>query len=257
MRAIWTGSIGFGLVNIPIKLYSAVQQSELDLDMLDKKDLANIRFKRVNERTGKEVPWPQIVKAYNLNEKYVVLTDEDFASAAPEKSKIIEISEFIKEAEVDSIYYETPYYAEPEKNGGKAYALLRDALRKTGKAGLGSFILRTKETLCLIKAEGKVIVVNRIRFAEEVRDVSDLKLPAASVKPAEMKMAVQLIDQLTDKFDLSKYKDTYNAKLLKVIKAKAKGTTKAVPQMKIVHSRASDLVAQLKASLKTPTKKAS
>ena len=257
MRAIWTGAIGFGLVNIPIKLFSAVKQSELELDMLDKKDLSNIRFKRVNEKTGKEVPWPQIVKAYNLNDKYVVLTDEDFARAAPEKSKIIEISEFIQEKEVDSIYYEMPYYAEPEKNGSKAYALLRDALRKSGKAGLGSFVLRTKESLCLIKAEGKVIVVNRIRFAEEIRDVGELTLPAASTKPAEMKMAIQLIDQLTDDFDLSKYKDTYTANLLKVIKAKSKGTMKAVPQMKIVHSRATDLVAQLKASLKTPTKKAS
>src|SRR5215469_9218775 len=133
MRSIWTGAIGFGLVNIPIKLYSATQGSELDLDMLDKKDHANIRFKRVNEQTGKEVAWDNIVKGYKLDDRYVVLTDEDFQKASPEKSKIIEIKEFVLESEVDGIYYETPYYLEPEKSGGKAYILLRDALEKTGK----------------------------------------------------------------------------------------------------------------------------
>src|ERR1044071_3355667 len=128
MKAIWTGSIGFGLVNIPIKLYSAVESSTLDLDMLDKKDHANIRFKRVNENTGKEVAWENIVKGYKLDDRYVVLTDEDFQKASPEKSKIIEIKEFVVETEIDGIYYETPYYLEPEKNGAKAYLLLRDAL---------------------------------------------------------------------------------------------------------------------------------
>ncbi len=257
MKAIWTGAIGFGLVNIPIKLYSAVEASELDLDMLDKKDHANIRFKRVNERTGKEVTWENIVRGYNLNDKYVILTDADFVQAAPEKNKIIEIAEFIKEGDVDSIYYEMPYYAEPEKNGAKAYALLRDALKKSGKAGLGSFVLRTKESLCLIKAESDVLVVNRIRFAEEIRQPKDLKIPSSTSKPAEMKMAMHLIDQLTGNFDISKYKDTYSDKLMKIIRAKSKGKLKAVPTMKIVHSKATDLMAQLKASLGTPRKKAS
>lgn len=257
MKAIWTGAIGFGLVNIPVKLYSAVEASELDLDMLDKKDHANIKFKRVNERTGKEVAWNNIVRGYNLNEKYVILTDEDFARAAPEKNKMIEIAEFINEGDVNSIYYEMPYYAEPEKNGTKAYALLRDALKKSGKAGLGSFVLRTKESLCLIKAEDDVLVVNRIRFAEEIRQPKDLKIPASSSKPAELKMATQLIDQLTGDFDISKYKDTYSDKLMKIIQAKSKGKLKAVPHMKIVHSKAADLMAQLKASLGSPRKKAS
>jgi len=227
------------------------------LDMLDKKDHARVKFKRVNERTGKEVLWANIVKGYNVNDKYVVLEEEDFARAAPEKSRIIEITGFIKEAEVNSIYYEMPYYAFPEKNGNKAYALLRDALKKEGKAGLGSFVLRTRENLCLIKADQDVIVVNRIRFAEEIRKPEELKIPASVNKPAEMKMAIALINQLTTKFDIAKYKDTYTEKLLKIIQAKSKGKLKPVPQMKVVHSTASDdLMSQLKASLGGHRKKA-
>ncbi|WP_431210532.1 Ku protein [Puia sp. P3] len=165
MRSIWTGAIGFGLVNIPIKMYSAVQGSELDLDMLDKKDHSNIRFKRVNEKTGKEVAWENIIKGYKLNDQYVILTDEDFAKASPEKSKIIEINEFVEETKIDSIYYETPYYLEPDKSGAKAYALLREALHKTGKVGFGSFVLRNKEGLCLIKPMENILVLCRIRWA--------------------------------------------------------------------------------------------
>src|SRR3982074_1456987 len=118
MRSIWTGAIGFGLVNIPIKLYSATEESSLDLDMLDKKDHANIKFKRVNEHSGKEVAWENIVKGYKLDDRYVVLTDEDFVKASPEKTKIIEIKEFVIETEIDGMYYESPYYLEPEKSGG-------------------------------------------------------------------------------------------------------------------------------------------
>lgn len=257
MKAIWTGAIGFGLVNIPVKLYSAVEASELDLDMLDKKDHAHIKFKRVNEKTGKEVAWGNIVKGYNLNDRYVILEDEDFQRASPEKNKIIEIAEFVNEKDVNSLYFEMPYYAEPEKNGSKPYALLRDALAKTGKAGLGSFVLRTKESLCLIKPEGKILVVNRIRFAQEIREPGDLKIPAATIKPAEMKMATELISQLTGDFDISKYKDTYTEKLMKIIRAKSKGKLKPVTEMKVVHSKAADLMAQLKASLGTKSKKAS
>jgi len=249
MKSIWTGAIGFGLVNIPIKLYSAVSASEVDLDMLDKKDHARVKYKRVNERTGKEVSWENIVKGYNIDDRYVVLEEEDFARAAPEKSRIIEINEFIKESDVNTIYYETPYYAVPEKNGNKAYALLRDALKKEGKAGLGSFVLRTRETLCLIKPDDDMIIVNRIRFAEEIRKTTDLKIPATKSKPAEIKMATSLIDQLTKPFDPSKFKDDYSDKLMKVIRAKAKGKTVAYKPMKVVHSDTKDLMEQLKASL--------
>lgn len=257
MRSIWTGAIGFGLVNIPIKLYSAVQASELDLDMLDKHDHANIRFKRVNESTGKEVPWNNIVRAYNYNDKYVVLDEKDFEKASPEKNKVIEITEFVDEHEINSMYYETPYYAEPEKNGIKAYALLRDALKKTGKAGFGSFVLRSKESLCIIKPEGNILVINRIRFAEEIKSPTELNIPESSNKPAEIKMATELIEQLTGEFDISKYKDTYSDKLMKIIEAKAKGKTIKTPALKVVHSRTDDLMSQLKASLNAKHKKAS
>jgi DNA end-binding protein Ku len=250
MRSIWTGAIGFGLVNIPIKMYSAVQDSELDLDMLDKKDSSNIRFKRVNETTGKEVAWENIVKGYKLDDKYVVLTDEDFVKASPEKSKIIGINEFVNEHEIDGIYYETPYYLEPDKSGGSAYVLLRDALHKTGKVGFGSFVMRNKEGLCLIKPMEDILVLNRIRWAQEIRPTDELKVPGANPKPAEMKMAVQLIEQLTGPFDIAKYKDTYSDELMKIIRAKARGGKAAKPTLRVVHStKSKDLLSQLKASL--------
>ena len=177
MRSLWTGAIGFGLVNIPVKLYSATQQSELDLDMLDKKDHSNIKFKRVSEKTGKEVAWGDIVKGYNYDGRYVVLTDEDFKKASPEKTKMIEIAEFVEETEVDSMFYETPYYLEPQKSGEKAYVLLRDALKKSGKTGLATFVLRTKETLGLLKPSGNVLILQKIRYEQEIRATDDLKIP--------------------------------------------------------------------------------
>ncbi|HXB08047.1 MAG TPA: Ku protein [Puia sp.] len=249
MRSIWTGAIGFGLVNIPVKLYSATQGSELDLDMLDKKDHANIKFKRVNEHTGKEVAWENIVKGYKLDDRYVVLTDEDFQKASPEKTKVIAIEEFVKETEIDGIYYETPYYLEPEKSGGRAYVLLRDALHKTGMVGFGSFVMRNKEGLCLIKPMEDILVLNRIRWAQEIRPMKELNIPGAAPKPAEMKMALELIKQLSGPFDISKYKDTYSDELMKLIKAKAKGKAPK-PAMRVVHrAKSTDLLSQLKASL--------
>jgi DNA end-binding protein Ku len=249
MRAIWSGAIGFGLVNIPVKLFSAIEPSELSLDMLDKKDHANIKYQRVNANTGKEVPWGNIVKGYKVDDRYVVLTEEDFQRASPEKNKIIEISEFVEEQEIDSIYYETPYYLQPEKSGVKAYALLRDALRKSGKVGLGSFVLRNRESLVVIKPQEDIMILEKIRFAEEIRDASGIKVPAASNKPAELKMAMQLIDQLTHEFDITRYKDSYSDKLMKVIKDKAKGKKTTKSPLRVVHSRSRDLMAQLKASL--------
>jgi len=258
MRAIWTGAIGFGLVNIPVRIFSATQDSNLDLDMLDKKDHAKIRFKRVNEESGKEVTWENIVKAYDYNGKYIVLDDEDFQKASPEKSKIIEIMEFVKEDEIQSIYYETPYYLEPQKSGVKAYALLREALKKSGKVGVGNFVMRTKESLCVLKPMESAILLQGIRFAQEVRSMEELDIPGKStVSPAEMKMAIALIDQLSSKFDISKYKDTYSAELLKVIHAKAKGKKLEPAPMRVVHSKSRDLMDQLKESLSVKKKKAS
>ena len=258
MRPIWTGAIGFGLVNIPVKIYSATESSNLDLDMLDKKDHAHIKYQRVNENTGKEVPWSNIVKGYKVDDEYVVLEDKDFEAAGAEKTKTIEISDFVKEEEISSLYYETPYYLEPDKSGTRPYKLLLEALQKTKKVGVATFVMRNKEALAILRPDKNVIVLNKIRFEQEIRDPNQLTLPnTTEVKPAELKMAVTLIDQLTGKFDISKYKDNYNDELLKLIHAKAKGKKIKAPQMKVVHSKAQDLMDQLKASLEVKRKKAS
>ena len=256
MRAIWNGSIGFGLVNIPIKLYSATDSSTLDLDMLDSKDLNNIRFKRVNEKTGKEVAWEDIVKGYKIEDKYIVLEDEDFAAASPEKSKILAISQFVKEAEVDPALFETPYFLEPQKNGEAAYKLLLKALQKTKMAGIGSFVLREKEILCLIRPYAdKILMVNRMRYPEEMRDFADLKIPKGNApKVAELKMAESLIKSLAGPFEPMDYKDTYHADLLKIIKQKAKGKKIKVADVKEHEGKATDLMAMLRASLEKSKK---
>jgi DNA end-binding protein Ku len=249
MRSLWTGSIGFGLVNIPIKLYAATQESTLDFDMLDKKDLSNIKFQRINEKTRKEVKWENIVKGYLLKDKYVVLTDEDFEKASPEKTKMIEISQFCMQDEIDTIYYENAYYLEPDKSGSRAYALLRDALDKTGKVALGTYVLRNKEAIAMIKPTGSALMLYKLRFKDEVRAHSELKIPATKSKPAEIKVATTLIDQLTAPFKIGDFKDVYHEKLMQFIKAKAKGKTVAKPTMKVVHTASSDLMEQLKQSL--------
>ncbi|MGX5818025.1 non-homologous end joining protein Ku [Chitinophaga lutea] len=250
MRSIWTGSIGFGLVNIPVKLYSATQESRLDLDMLDKKDHAHIRFKRVNEKTGKEVAWENIVKAYNYNDEYVVIDDEDFEDASPKKSKVIEISNFVDAAEIDDMYFETPYYVEPDKGGAKAYELLLRALEKTGKVGISLFVLRSAEHLSIVRPKDDYLVLHRLRFAEEIREPKDLSLPDdVKIAKKEMDMAIKLIEQFAEPFDISQYKDTYRDELLRIIKAKASGKRAKVRKMKVVTTPSSDLFDQLKASL--------
>lgn len=250
MKAIWKGTIGFGLVNIPVKLYSATQQSNLDLDMVDSRDMANIHYKRINADTGKEVKWENIAKAYKLKENYIMLDEDDFAAVAPEKSKIISVNHFVDEKEIDTIYFENSYYVEPEKSGVQAYALLREALAKMKKVGVAQFVLRTSETLCVLKPMGNILVLSKIRFAQEIRSIEDFNLPAKSiVKASELKMATALIKQYTGAFDIEKFKDEYAAGLLKVIKAKAKGKKPTKQKMKVVHNKSKDLMEQLKASL--------
>jgi DNA end-binding protein Ku len=258
MKAIWTGAIGFGLVNIPVRLFNAVQDSNLDLDMLDKKDHSRIRFQRINEKTGKEVKWENIVKGYDYEGRYIVLSDEDFQKVSPEKTHTIQIAEFVNQTEIDSIFFETPYYLEPQKAGERAYVLLREALKKSGKVALGSYVLRNKESLCVLKPIENVIVLNKIRFAQEIRNVNELNIPAkTAIKPGELKMALALINQLGSSFNIAKYKDSYADSLLKLIKIKAKGKTIAVPHLRVVHNKAKDLMSQLKASLEDKRKKAS
>ena len=261
MKAIWNGAIGFGLVNIPIKMYSATDDSNLDLDILDSHDLSNIKFKRVNEKTGDEVKYSDIVKGYMIDDRYVVLTKEDFEAASPEKNKIFSIEQFVKEEEIDSVYFEKPYFLEPQKNGENPYRLLIKALQKTKMVGVGTFVMRDKEALALVRPyNDNVLVMNKLRFPQEIRDVTELKVPAKKEpKPAELKMAISLIEQLSDQFKPEEFKDTYAEKLIKIIKQKSKGKTikKAVVQED--DGKVVDLMAQLKASLESSkkTKKAS
>lgn len=258
MRAIWTGAIGFGLVNIPIRIFSATQSSSLDLDMLDKHDHSNIRYARINSNTNKEVAWGDIVKGYKYNGDYVVLSDEDFEKVSPKKNKMIEINEFVNEDHIPVTYFDTPYYLEPSKGGENAYTLLREALKKSRKVAIGEFVMRNKESLCLLKAQEDMMLLMKIRFPEEIRSYSELNIPKdTEVKPAELKMALMLIDQLTPKkFSLDKYKDTYDEELMKIIEMKAKGKKVSTPHIKMVRTKTKDLMAQLKESLdNTSTRK--
>lgn len=250
MRTLWRGSIGFGLVNIPIKLYSAVQSSHLDLDMLDSKDHSRIKFKRVNESTNKEVPYDKIVKGYLVKDQYVILDEHDFEDASPEKTKMIELENFVNINDINPIYYEISYYAEPEKQGKKAYALLLKALTKSGKAGIARFVFRNTENLCVIHPLGNVLVVTKIRFQEEVRGYDELEVPEAStVTKKELDMGLALIKQFTAAFNIESFKDEYSQDLLKIIKAKAKGKRATVKKLKPREESSDDLYTQLMQSL--------
>jgi len=254
MRSIWNGSISFGFVSIPIKMYSGSEDRKLDLDMLDKHDNARIRYKRVNEDTGEEVEWKDIVKGFKKGEKYVVLEDEDFESANMKKSKTIDIEEFIDEKDVEDVLFKKPYFLEPQKEGGKSYNLLRDALKKSKKLGVATFVMRQKENLSLVGIYKDVLVLHVIRFSDEIRDPSELKLVKEKVSKKELDMAVSLIDQYTTKFDFNKFKDQYNDQLMKIINSKSTGKKTKVESFKSDPTPAKDLMAQLKASLEKKKK---
>ena len=250
MRAIWKGSIGFGLVNIPIRLYSAVQNSNLDFDMLDSKDHSRIKFQRINEQTRKEVPYNKIVKGYMIDEKYVILDDHDFEDASPEKTKLIELENFVNINEINPIYYETSYYAEPEAQGKKAYALLLKALTKSNKAGVARFVLRSTENLCVIHPLDNVLVITKIRFSEEIRSHEEIKVPPTdSISKKEIDVGMALIKQYSSKFDIASFKDEYSKELLRIIKAKAKGKRATVKKLKPREETGDDLYSQLMQSL--------
>jgi len=257
MRSIWKGAIGFGLVNIPVKLYSGVQNSNLDLDMLDERDQAKIKFQRINEDTRKEVPYEKIVKGYFLKDRYVILDDHDFEEAAPEKNKVIELENFVDIKEINPIYYETSYYTEPEKQGVKAYALLLKALEKSKKAGVGRFVLRSTENLCVIHPMDGVIVITKIRFQEEIRTLSEIKrVDDKAISKKEMDVGMALIKQYSSPFDIASFKDTYSDELLKIIKAKAKGKRAVVKKLKPQKATSDNLYEQLMQSLGGSKKRA-
>ena len=257
MKSIWNGTLSFGLVSIPIKMYSASENRNLDLDMLDKHDNARIRYKRVNEDTGEEVEWKDIVKGFKKDDTYIILEKQDFENANVKKSKTIDIEEFVEESVVSDMLFKSPYYLEPQKEGGKAYNLLRDALKKTGKLGVATFVMRQKENLSLIGVYQNVIVLHVIRFAEEIRDPKELKIPTSKTSEKEIAMAENLIENYTEKFDFKKYKDVYNKQLLKIIESKASGKEIKVEKTKSEPTAAKDLMAKLKASLEQRKKKAS
>lgn len=235
-------------------MYSGSEDRALDLDMLDRHDNARIRYKRVNEVTGEEVEWKDIVKGFKQDEKYIILEKEDFEQANLKKSKTIDIEEFINEADVADVLFKTPYFLEPQKEGGKSYNLLRDALKKTKKVGVATFVMRQKEHLSLVGIYKNTLVLHVIRFSDEIRDPGELKLSSTKITKKELEMAVSLIEQYTDKFDLDKYKDVYNDQLMKIIKSKSAGKVKKPEKFESKPTPAKDLMAQLKASLEKKKK---
>lgn len=251
MRAIWSGSINFGLVNIPIHLYPATQDKNLDFDYLHEKDLSPVRYAKVCKKEEKEIKSDEIVRGFQYSEgNYIAVSDEDIERASPEKTDSIQILSFAKEDEIDSEYFETPYYIEPDKSARKAYYLLYEALKESGTVGIASFILRTRETLGVLKVHKNLIVLNRIRYSEEIRDYKELEIPDSErVSKTEIEMATSLIKRLTKKFDPEDYNDTYREKLEKMIKAKASG--KKLPEIKAPKQtgKVRDLMSLLKDSL--------
>lgn len=257
MKALWKGSISFGLVNIPVKLFSGSVTHRIDLDMIRKKDHCAIEYVRVCKKDGKEVPWDEIAKGYRKeNGDYIVLDKDEIARAMPEKTQTIDIFEFVLEDEIPSQYLEKPYIVEPEKPAAKTYALLREALKKSGKVGLCKFILRQSEHLGILKVEEDAILLIQIRFDQDLRDPSEVKLPKGiTIQKKELDMAMTIIDQLTDKFEPQKYKDTYKDELLRLIKKKSKEPAKKLPvtaqrRKAKTKEKGDDLLEQLKASLK-------
>lgn len=258
MKALWKGGISFGLVNIPVRLYSGAVTHRIDLDMIRKKDQCAIQYVRVCKADGKEVPWDEIAKGYKKeNGDYVILDKADFEKATPEKTQTIDIFEFVLEDEIPSQYLEKPYIVEPAKEATKTYALLREALKKSGKVGLAKFVLRTAPHLGILKVENDAILLIQIRFDQDLRDPFEAKIPkSVKLEKKEVEMALSIIDQLTEKFEPEKYKDTYKEDLLKIIKekssgkpAKKVGKRKKPTESEEVEEGADELLELLKASL--------
>lgn len=251
MRAVWSGSISFGLVNIPVKLYSGSQAHEgLDLDMLHKEDKSPIRYARICRADGQEIAYDDIVKGYEYQDgDYVVLTDKDFEKADAKKTKTVQLKQFANESEIDSRYFEKPYYLEPEKGGEHAYALLRDALEKTGKVALGTFAMRSRDTMAAIKPLGNALILNQLRFPSDLREPGDIQFPKEKAKSEEMDMAVKLIGQLTEPFIPEDWHDTYTEELEEIIEDKIKGKKPKPISKAPKPTSVTDLMTTLKASL--------
>ena len=261
-RALWKGAISFGLVHVPVELYPAAQRHSLDLDWLDKRTLDPIGYKKINKSTGKEVKAEQIVKGYEYEKgRYVVLGEEDFKRANPVATQTVEILAFIAEGEVPAEYFDTPYYLAPGRRGEKVYALLREAMKHAKRQGLAHVVLQTKQHLALVYPQDRLLMLNTLRYADEIRESSGLELPAAGakggVKSNELKMALRLIEEMTERWDPDKYRDTYRDDILKRVRAKVKaGETReaAEPEKEAAPARQKaeviDLVALLRQSVR-------
>jgi DNA end-binding protein Ku len=254
MRALWKGSISFGLVNIPVKMFTASREQELKFIMLHKKDMSQIRYAKMCKQEDKEIPWEEIVKGFEYQPgEYVVMNDEDFQKANLSKSKAIEIQDFVKESEIDTVYYTKPYFLEPEKNAITAYALLREALVKSKKVGIAKFVLHNREHLAVIKPYENAIVLNELRYANEIVATEELTLPSKEhISDKELAIALKLIDHLTTSFKVSKYKDTYVDEMKAIIEQKAKGKKIHPKGQEPKPTKVQDIMSLLKASLETP-----
>jgi DNA end-binding protein Ku len=253
-RAIWKGSISFGLVNIPIALYPATRREELKFRLLRKSDLSPVSYKRVTEKDGKEVPWDQIVKGYEYEKgKYVVLKDEDFERVDLEATQTVDIQDFVDQEEIDPIFFYKPYYLEPQKGGDKAYVLLRDALKDSGKVGIAKVVIKTREYLAGVKPEDGVLVLELMHFVDELADPGKLHIPKKiEVGKREMNMAKSLIDSMSSKWNPEKYKDDYREALMEVIEEKVEAGGKEIeekPKKAPKPTKVIDLVSVLQKSL--------
>ena len=260
-RAIWKGSISFGLVNIPIALYPATRREEFKFRLLRKSDLSPVSYKRVAEKDGKEVPWDQIVKGYEYEKgKYVVLKDEDFERVDLEATQTVDIQDFVDQQEIDPIFFYKPYYLEPQKGGDKAYALLRDALKDSNKVGIAKVVIKTRQYLAGVKPEDGVLVLELMHFADELADPGKLHVPKKTeVGKREMNMAKSLIDSMSSKWNPEKYRDDYREALMEVIEEKVETGGKEIeekPKKARKPTKVIDLVSVLQKSLEqTGTKK--
>jgi DNA end-binding protein Ku len=260
-RSLWKGAINFGLVNIPVVLYSAENRNSFDLTMLDRRDMKPVGFKRYNKETGKDVPWADIVKGYEYEkDRYVVLTDEDFRRANVEATQTVDILTFVDAAEIAPTYFETPYYLAPDKRGDKGYALLRETLKKTNKVGIATVVIRTRQYIAALIPRDDLIVLNTLRYADELKPVEDIDVPSDSLKavgvtPREVEMASKLVEEMTDAWEPRKYHDTYHEDLMKLIEKRIQaGQTEVVTEPeaedeKPEPAKVIDLMALLKRSV--------
>lgn len=224
-RAIWKGSISFGLVEIPVSLQTGISdEGDISFVQVDRRNMARIGYNRVNKESGEEVPWGEIVRGYEYEpDEYVILTDKDLQSANVKASKTVEIVSFVDQAEIDPVYYDKPYYLEPLKKDSKSYALLRDVLEKTKRVGIARVVLRTREYLAALLVREGVLVLNLLRYPKELRDPKEIEVPgAASVSATELKMAEQLVKGMAEKWNPKKFKDNYRDDVMAMIEKRVK-----------------------------------